>query len=50
MFPNLIQTAGAVDGASTCAKVVNMIHDQPQDEVSPFIISQVDFENAFHGN
>ena len=29
MFPNFIQTAGAVDGASTCAKLVNMIHDQP---------------------
>ena len=24
-----------------------MIHDQPQDDVSPFIICQVDFENAF---
>jgi hypothetical protein len=29
-FPNLIQTAGSVDGASVqCAKLVSMIHDLP---------------------
>jgi hypothetical protein len=46
-FPNFIQCAGSVDGASVCAKLVSMIHDQPLESEDPTIICQIDFANAF---
>ncbi len=46
-FPNFIQTAGSVDGASVCAKPVSMMHDLPVDDDDPTIICQIDFANAF---
>ncbi len=46
-IPNFIQTAGSVDGASVCAKLVSMIHDLPVDVEDPTIICQIDFSNAF---
>jgi len=46
-FPNFIQCAGSVDGASVCAKLVSMIHDQPLESEHPTIICQIDFANAF---
>jgi hypothetical protein len=46
-FPNLIQTAGSVDGATVCAKLVSMIHDLPLVSEDPTIICQIDFANAF---
>ena len=46
-FPNFIQTAGSVDGATVCAKLVSMIHDLPLVSEDPTIICQIDFANAF---
>jgi hypothetical protein len=46
-IPNFIQTAGSVDGASVCAKLVSMIHDMPVVSEDPTIICQIDFANAF---
>jgi hypothetical protein len=46
-FPNFIQTAGSVDGASVCAKLVSMMHDLPVDDEDATIICQIDFANAF---
>ena len=46
-FPNFIQYAGSVDGASVCAKLVSIIHDQPLESEDPTIICQIDFANAF---
>ena len=46
-FTNFIQTAGSVDGATVCAKLVNMIHDLPLGSEDPNIICQIDFANVF---
>jgi hypothetical protein len=46
-IPNFIQTAGSIDGASVCAKLVSMIHDMPVVSEDPTIICQIDFANAF---
>jgi hypothetical protein len=46
-FPNFIQTAGSVDGATVCAKLLSMIHDLPLVSEDPTIICQIDFANAF---
>jgi hypothetical protein len=46
-FPNFIQTAGSVDGATVGAKLVSMIHDLPLVSEDPTIICQIDFANAF---
>ena len=46
-FTNFIQTAGSVDGATVCAKLVNMIHDLPLGSEDPNIICQIDFVNVF---
>ena len=40
-FPNFIQTAGSIDGASVCAKLVSMIHDLPLVSEDPTIIVTV---------
>jgi hypothetical protein len=49
-IPNFVQNAGSIDGAIVCAKLVNMIHDLPQDNEDPKIICQVDFKNAFQSS
>jgi hypothetical protein len=46
-FPDFIQTAGSVDVASVCAKLVIMMNDLPVDDEDPTIICQIDFANAF---
>jgi hypothetical protein len=47
-LPDFVQTAGSVDGATVCAKLVSMIHDLPLVSEDPTIICQIDFANAFH--
>ena len=46
-FPNFIQTAVAIDGASVCAKLASMIHDMPQVQSDPHIVCQIDFAHSF---